>query len=193
MWKRKARTNKNKEREAVSVSAHPELFEVLIHMLPPSLFPLCSASSRDHGLPSFNLVSHSETQYQSRYEQKWETQDCLSTDNCVHCGYLCHANNWCSIAISFWVACLSACCLSIRPKTYLRTAVFPLLCLTRQDSHFVSLLVIAPAGRVQPRSWSDHSVTVNTTQMCLHTPRNTAFINQSVSKRHQHWYISQLL
>ena len=63
MRETKAGMDKNEEREAVSVSAHPELSEVFIHTHPPSVFPLCSPSSRDGVPPLFNLVSHSETQY----------------------------------------------------------------------------------------------------------------------------------
>lgn len=125
-WEGDKRGETDKKREKLSVSPLIQICpkHSFTHYL--SLFPLCSASSRDRGLLSFDLVSHSETQYQTRYEQKWETRDCLSTDNstmstAVICVML---STGVSRPISLWAASLPACCLSIRPKTLLRTAVF---------------------------------------------------------------------
>ena len=119
--------DKNEEREAVSVSAHPELSEVFIHTLPPSVFPLCSPSSRDGVLPSFDLVSHSETQYRVDMKRN-EKHGIVFPQTVVSAEVICvMLSTALSRPVSLCAclpACLPACRLSISLHTLLRTAVF---------------------------------------------------------------------
>lgn len=159
-------TDKKKEREAVSVCAHPELSEAFIHTLPPSLsFPLT------HPPPEAVVFHHSTCFHTPKPNIKVdmkrnEKHSIVFPQTLVFATVICvMPSTGVSRPISLWAVCPPARCLSIRPKTLRRTAVFLLRSLsTRQDSHFVSARLIWPAGC---RPAADHLVTVNT-QMCTH-------------------------
>lgn len=84
------------------------------HSFTRSLFlfpPLCSPSSRNPGLPSFKLVSHSEAQYQSRYEA--EKHRIVFPQTIVSTAFICVMV---SNGVSRPICEPPVCCLSIRLK-----------------------------------------------------------------------------
>lgn len=125
-----ARTDKKKRERSRHVAAHPELSQVFIHTLPPSLFPLRSPSSRD---VSFY---HSTWFHTPRPNIRVDMNE-MNTGLSFH-RQLCPLRLFVScyplvlvgLYLSGPLTRLPACCLSIRPKTLLRTAVFLFLSLS---------------------------------------------------------------
>lgn len=111
MRKRETGARTEKKKENLSVSAHPELSEAFVHTLPFFSPPLCSPSSRNPGLPSFKLVSHSEAQYQSRYEA--EKHRIVSPQTIVSTAFICVMV---SNGVSRPICEPPVCCFSIRLK-----------------------------------------------------------------------------
>lgn len=104
-----ARTEK-KERKPVSVCSSRTVRSIRSHA-PFFSPPLCSPSSRNPGLPSFKLVSHSEAQYQSRYEA--EKHRIVFPQTIVSTAFICVMV---SNGVSRPICEPPVCCLSIRLK-----------------------------------------------------------------------------
>lgn len=103
--------NRKKERKPVSVCSSRTVRSIRSHARFFFFPPLCSPSSRNPGLPSFKLVSHSETQYQSRYEA--EKHRIVFPQTIVSTAFICVMV---SNGVSRPICEPPVCCLSIRLK-----------------------------------------------------------------------------